>query len=325
VNHLAGIEQKQVDLTTKLQQLSDNLLNEMDGDIPSMSKRIESVEMRISNLAKNSRANSVMPSSTSRAGSDEAASPRVASRSLDTSILDQKIKVAVEPIHKILSLLKAAIINLQQAQQKSNNPDHTSSATQVSLGSNTSAQTNGIQADGVHLVNAAQDKIHRLEQTVAVCRKGIEELSRQHQNLTTVEMCKSIVDEIRQMYPQISPASKKEIDNLRLTFQQLISRVDGVDAHVANFNGNLAATNTSVDSVTSLAHGAAEQAQAALDEVKKIKVDMEKTTEKLKAGTLTDPGEMRPTPRESVSDTVVKLNGRLTGLEQGRGCRETER
>src|SRR5262249_27123281 len=105
LNHLAGIEQKQVDLTDKLQQLSDNLLNEKDGDIPSMSKRMESVEMRISNLAKNSRANSVMPSSTSRAGSDEVASPRVASRSLDTSILDQKIKTAVEPIHKILSLL----------------------------------------------------------------------------------------------------------------------------------------------------------------------------------------------------------------------------
>ena len=311
LNHLAGIEQKQVDLTAKLQQLSDNLLNEKDGDIPSLSKRMESVEMRISNLAKNSRANSVMPSSTSRAGSNEAVSPQFASRSLDTSILDQKIKITVEPIHKLLDLLKADIISLQQ---KSNKPDHTSSATQVLPRPITSAQANGIQADSVHPIHGTEDKIHMLEQAVLVCKQGLEELSKQHQNLTTVEMCKKILDEIRQMYPQISPASKEEIDNLRLTFQQLISRVNGLDGHVANFSGSLTATRTHVDSMASFTHGAATRAQSALEEVKNIKVDIEKAMERLKGGSLTESntGEMRPTPRESVSGDVAQVNGRLT-------------
>ena len=259
-----------------------------------MSKRMESVEMRMSNLAKNSRANSVMPSSTSRAGSNEAASPRIANRSLDTSILDQKIKAAVEPIHKILGLLKADIVCLQQAQQKPDKPEDTASR------GNT--QTNGIQTDRVHHVNVAEDRIHMLEQAILVCRKGIEELTRQHHNLTTVDMCKKIVDEIRQMYPQISPASTKELDSLRLVLQQLIPRIDGLDARVTNFE----VSKTRLDGVASLAHGAAAGAKAALDEVKKIKADIEKTTEQLKAGTFTKPdmGETRPMLRESVSDAT---------------------
>jgi hypothetical protein len=252
-----------------------------------------------------------MPSSTSRAGSDEAVSPRVDSRSLDTSILDQKIKATAEPIHKLLGLLKADIISLQQ---KSNKPDQTSSATQVSPQSITNAQANGIQVDGVHRVHVTDDKIHKLEQAVLVCKQGLEELSKQHQNLTTVEMCKRILDEIRQMYPQISPTSKEEIDNLRLTFQQVISRVDVLGGHVAKFNGGLAATKTTVESVASYTHGVAARAQSALDEVKKLKVDFENTMEQLKAGTFmgSDTREMRPAPRESVSGAVVQLNGRLT-------------
>lgn len=316
LHHLAGIEQKQVDLTTKLQQLSDNLLDEKDGDIPSMSKRIEAVEMRISNLVKNSRATSVMPSSTSRAGSNEADSPRVASRALDAINMDQKIKVAIEPIQKVMASLEADIVSLRQAQQKSNKPDDASPA------SRSNAQTNGVQPDGVRHTNGAEDRIRMLEQTVLVCRKGLEELSRQHQNLTTAEMCKSIVDEMRQMYPQLSPATKKEIDNLRFTFQQLMSRFDELKAHVANFDGSLAATNARVDTVASLAHGAAAGNREALDEVKKIKVDVGMTIGQLNAGTIADldTGEMRPTLRQSVSDAITKLSDRLTGLEQARGC-----
>jgi hypothetical protein len=193
-------------------------------------------------------------------------------------------------------LLKADVINLQRAQQKPNKPDDTLSSTQVPP-----TQTNGIQAHGVHITNFAEDRIHKLEQAAVVCRNGLEELSRQHQNLTTVDMCKSIVDEIRQMYPQISPASKKEIDTLRLDFQQLIARVHGLDARVGN--------------VASLAHGVAAGTQAALDEMKKIKVDIEKTMEQLKAGTFTDPDtrETRPMLRESVSDATHEIQLSING------------
>lgn len=273
-----------------------------------MSKRMESVEMRISNLAKNSRANSVIPSNASRAGSNEAASPRVAGHPLDTSILDQKIKAAVEPMHKALGLLKADVTSLQQAQQKLDKPDDTSSLTQVPSGSRDNTQTNGTHANGIHLAGFPENRIHVLEQAIQVCKKTVEGLSRQHQNLTTVEICKNIVHEIREMYPHTSPASKREIDGLRLACQQLIPRVDALDAHVANFNRSLEAAKMNISSVASLADGAAKCAKAALDEVKKIKADSEKAMGQLTAGTSADPneGETRPMLRESVGDSIMR-------------------
>lgn len=267
---VSTLETKLIDTIEKFQELQSQLLDDDLGEVPSVQKKLKAVLSRLGKLEGGTAAlKTGLTTSSSRATSMEVGSPRMsngtAGGTLEQGNVNEKIAGAIKPLQ-----------DLVQAQQtelaRFHNLDLDLNRILAGLGlehvrhpdGSVTTQTNGTTStNGIQYAHIPQNKVDELEQKIQVLQMGISDLARQHQNLTTAEMCNTIVKTVEKMYPQIFPATQKEIEKLANLIQLLNMRMNGTDTEVDKLNSVIEGVN----GVAQQAAKNADKASERLDEL----------------------------------------------------------
>jgi len=231
IESVATMEGQLQGATEKYQRGENRLWHADEGVVLMHERKLESIEAQLKTLSGITLPSS--PASSHIRSNGEI----IAQDSSDVATLEQedmyiKIREVVNPLQELLKAHEDKLARASQLDLDLNRilaglgMEHVRHPNgSQSNGSQSNGQS-GSNANGIHYTHIPQSKAEELEQRIQVISQGLDSLHKQHQQLTTTDMCKAIVAKIREMYPDIFPATKKEIDNIRFHLQSTNNRLN---------------------------------------------------------------------------------------------------
>ena len=240
IESLANVGGQLQDATEKYQRGENRLWHADEGAVSIHERKLESIEIQLKALSSIALLGS--PASSHTRSNHEIIARNVSdATALEQENVDVKIQEVVKPLRELLQAHDDKLARTSQLEldlnrilaglgmehvrhsngSQSNGSQSNGSQSNVQSGSNTS---------GIHYTHIPQNKSEELEERIQVISQGLDTLHKQHQQLTTTNMCKAMVAKIREMYPDIFPATKKEIDNIRCHLQSINNKLNEVTA-----------------------------------------------------------------------------------------------
>lgn len=231
VSSNAAIEASLNDNLAKYQQFYDQLMDKDIGELSTLKRTVDVIraqfmEIKVKHSGPASRP--AITTSSSRATSQDVGSPGISNGTLQQGSVADQISAAIKPLADSLQAQKTEVQNFASDLKR----------TMAGLGmeyirhadGSTTLQSDGENSNDIHFAHIPQAKVEEIEQRLFIMSSAVQDLTRQHQNLTTAEMSKKMVDMVRNMYPDIFPATKKEIENIQSQIQVLHASLSRTDA-----------------------------------------------------------------------------------------------